>query len=150
MITYESLLNLVGIISKSDFEEITKCVPNIDNIDGIELYDLYYINSLVYRMINQYLSDNYKYVYVADVSLDKMELALYDVESIKDLEEIETALSNWTIINRKELIEEIREEESKKNNNYQEKMDLLLPLIDRLTTEEIKDLVDNYDNNNKK
>ena len=98
MITYNDYLESIGVINEENFNNIIKSLPNIDNIDFDE--DNKDEEDIAKCIIDKILY-KFDYVYSDDIDLENKSFCLYDVDSLKDLEEIRKIFNpyGWKIVN---------------------------------------------------
>lgn len=104
-------------ITEEKFNKIIQNLPDVirnnDNLDFSEFgYDDYYSNDIEqgipYYLLNVYITGDSD-AFVDDFNSDRKTVYIVDVSSKKELAKIKSLLGDWTIVNEKELIEEIEE-----------------------------------------
>jgi hypothetical protein len=139
MTKYQQFLESIGIIPEDLFNEIIDSLPEVD-IDSID-FDLNGADSLddVAEQIISYILQDWEYVYVEELDFENKTLTLYDVESLKDLEEIKETFSKWTITNYDDLVEQLKEEENEDNKEFES---LINKIRSNATIEQLRKFVD--------
>lgn len=150
MVTYKEFLEKTNAISESDFNEVAILFPSV-NIDLLDVQDydpLYCDKDDLSRFFVAAILEDYNCVYVDELSFEDKTLTLEDVDTLDDLKNIKSTLSDWTITNYNELekclIEE--EEENKKDSEHINKMEFISEFIDNIPMEDLKEFVSKYDN----
>jgi hypothetical protein len=145
MITYKELLKQYKIISEEQFNELINSLPDFDLENGIaviDVDDLTSIQAITEFILTNCILDKFRFVYAVVISFDNKELELCDVQSLEDLEEIKNLLNKWTISNYNDIKQELLEEEQ--NDNYNEKLDLFKSIINDISVEQVKQIVNDY------
>ena len=150
MVTYKEFLEKTNAISECDFDEVASLFPSV-NIDSLDVQDydpLYCDKDDLAKFFVTAILEDYYCVYVDELFFEGKTLTLEDVETLDDLKNIKSTLSNWTITNYNELekclIEE--EEENKKDSEHTNKMEFISEFIDNIPMEDLKEFVSKYDN----
>ena len=110
MTKYQEFLNKANIISEDLFNDIIKTLPDFDMEDA-EMDNLFDYNSQdeIAAEIIATILQNWNYVTCENVDFERRTFDVCDVDSRKDLEEIKSTFSNWTITDYDECLEEIKE-----------------------------------------
>ena len=136
------------VISEEEFLEIIETIhyPLDESISDIMFKDPQDVDTVAADLINKML-ECYDYVYVDYVNFENKNFSLIDVDSLEDLESIKKEFSNWTIDNYKELKEDLlrEEEDDKEYKEFTYKRNLLTTLANKLSIEEVQELIKKYD-----
>lgn len=150
MVTYKELLKHYDIISEEQFNELIKSLPDFDlenhTITVIDIDDLTSIQGLTESILTNCILSDFEFVYAEVISFENKELELWDVQSLEDLEEIKNLLNKWTISNYDDIKQELLEEEQndKKASEYNKKLDLFKSVINNISIEQVKQIVNDY------
>lgn len=146
MITYSEFLEQIDIISEEDFNEIIESLPDCD-INDVE-FDSYNCNDerdIADAVINGILN-NWNLTWTDSINVDNRSFEVYDVECLSDLEEIKETFSGWTISNYEEMKNDLLEEEKSNETDKErrEKESLFNSIIDEISLDDLKKLVNDY------
>lgn len=147
MVTYKEFLEKTNAISESDFDEVASLFPSV-NIDLLDVQDydpLYCDKDDLSRFFVAAILEDYRYVYIDELSFEDKTLTLEDVDTLDDLKSIKSILSDWTITNYNELEKCILEEEEE-NSEHANKMKFISEFIDEIPMKDLKEFVSKYDN----
>lgn len=134
MITYKEILEKSGIISEEEFNEMIKYIPEDITIDHLDTDCAIDIQILCTELLNTYLT-RFMYCYAELEDFYSKKLYIYDVNSINDLESINSELSNlgWTLVNYKEEKDALLREEEEERTE-EECKNLILKIKNKLCT----------------
>ena len=149
MVTYKEFLELYEIISEEQFNELIKSLPDFDlenHTIVIDTDDLTSIQTITEAILTNCILKDFNFVYAEVKSFENKELELWDVQSLEDLEEIKNLLNKWTISNYNDIKQELLEEEQNDKNasEYIEKIDLFKSIINDISIEQVKQIVNDY------
>jgi hypothetical protein len=124
MITYKEFLEKANIISEELFNDIIRTLPDVD-IEEVNFLDIYELDSqdeiaseLIATILNKWDCAT-----CSDVNFERRTFCVDDVQSEKDLKEINATLSNWIITNYEEALEWCKEnEKSEKEDEEREQI----------------------------
>lgn len=154
MVDYHEFLEKINVICEEQFCKIANMFPDV-SIDDIEIDSYYYdLDEIDYiaKVFIESILNNYDYVYLDEISFDNKEIILQDIQSLEDLEDIKNRLSDWKILNyddiKENIIKEIKEEseEERIDEERRKKISIINSVVDNITLEEIKELVNKYGN----
>lgn len=134
MITYKEILEKSGIISEEEFNEMIKYIPEDVNIAYLDIDCAIDLQALCTELLNTYLT-RFMYCYAELKDFNSKELYIYDVNSINDLESINSELSNlgWTLVNYKEEKDALLEEQEREKEE-EECKNLIFKIKNKLGT----------------
>ena len=142
---YEQFLKNLNPILEDSFNEIINSLPEFDlneiYYDSIITFDS---DTLIYDAFDIILR-KWDSVFTDDIDIPKKEVYLYDVESLKDLEEINELFSKygWTIRNYSEIKEGIIKKIQQKEK------DNIISKISEFTIDELRNIIKDHDNKKK-
>jgi hypothetical protein len=143
MTKYQEFLNTAGIISEDLFNEIVNSLPEYDTnkVDFSNIYMLDSQDEIASEIIATILL-NWSCVTCENVDFERRTFDLVDVESLKDLKEINVAFSKWAITNYDECKEECLCEETNKEK------DVFIHNYDfsNVPLEDLKEFLKKYEN----
>jgi hypothetical protein len=118
MTKYQEFLNGINVIPEDLFYEVLDSLPEYDSdkIDFLNIYDYTSQDEIAAEIIATILY-NWPSVTCDCVNFEKKTFDLVDVESLKDLNEINTTFSKWTITNYNKCKEEFLLEEKEKERD---------------------------------
>ena len=142
--TYDEFIKSCGVISENDFNELIKSLPDVDiNFNNIIWNDPYDITVVITDIVSEILL-RWNFCWVDDFNIENKSIELSDVDSIKDLKEIEELFyPNWKISNYEELMENCKE--NQEINLYNSKLKIIKNVIDNISLEEIKEIANKYE-----
>lgn len=141
MTKYEQFLKNLNPVLEEEFNKVINSLPEFDlneiYYDSIITFDS---DTLIYDAFDIILR-KWDSVFTDDIDIPKKEVYLYDVESLKDLEEINELFSKygWTIENYSEIKEGIIKSIQKKEK------DNIISKISEFTIDELKNIIKDHD-----
>ena len=147
MITYSEFLEKIGIIDEYDFDEIVESLPECDINDvDFDIYSCCDKQDIANPVINGILNNNWNLVWADNIDADNYSFEVNDVECLSDLEEIKETFSKWTISNYEEMKNDLLKEEKsdKMYKERKEKEGLFNSIIDKISLDDLKKLVNDY------
>lgn len=143
MTKYQEFLNGINIIPEDLFYEVLDSLPEYDSdkADFLNVYDYNSQDEIAAEIIATILL-NWSQVTCECVNFEKKTFNLVDVESLKDLREINATFSKWTIANYDDCKEWLLNEESNKEkdvfiHNYN---------FSNVPLEDLKEFLKKYEN----
>ena len=147
MITYSEFLEEIGIIDEYDFNEIIESLPECDINDvDFDIYNCCNKQDIADIVISGILNNSWDTVWADSIDSDNYSFEVCDVEYLSDLEEIKETFSKWTISNYEEIKNDLLKEE-RSNEMYkerEEKVGLFNSIIDKISLDDLKKLVNDY------
>lgn len=147
MITYSEFLEEIGIIDEYDFDEIIESLPECDLNDvDFDIYNCCNKQDIADTVISGILNNSWDTVWADSIDSDNYSFEVCDVECLSDLEEIKETFSEWTISNYEEIKNDLLKEE-KSNKMYKERKEkegLFNSIIDKISLDDLKKLVNDY------
>lgn len=148
MTKYQEYLDKCGILSEDLFDEVVNSLPEYDSED-LDFFEIDCFNSQneVSKCIVNAILMEWEYVYAYDTNFENKTIELDNVDSLEDLENIKNKFSKWTISNYDDLKKVIleTEEKNKKDKEYSEKKHLVDSIIEKISIDELKEIVKKYD-----
>lgn len=141
MTKYEQFLKNLNPVLEEEFNKVINSLPEFDlneiYYDSIITFDS---DTLIYDAFDIILR-KWNSVFTDDIDIPKKEVYLYDVESLKDLEEINELFSKygWTIENYSEIKEGIIKSIQKKEK------DNIISKISEFTIDELRNIIKDHD-----
>lgn len=141
MTKYEQFLKNLNPVLEEEFNKVINSLPEFDlneiYYDSIITFDS---DTLIYDAFDIILR-KWDSVFTDDIDIPKKEVYLYDVESLKDLEEINELFSKygWTIENYSEIKEGIIKSIQKKEK------DNIISKISEFTIDELRNIIKDHD-----
>lgn len=144
---YEQYLRKVEVLSREEFNKIADLFPDVD-INSIDVYDYRCSSTEVAEAFATVYLEEFDCAWVKDIDIENKIINICDVQSLEDLRKIKEKFSRWEIGNYKELLEVVEEIEydNESNEEYFEKCSILIPLIEKLSIEEVKEIFNKYGN----
>jgi hypothetical protein len=143
MTKYQEFLNGINVIPEDLFYEVLDSLPEYDSdkIDFLNIYDYTSQDEIAAEIIATILY-NWPSVTCECVNFEKKTFDLVDVESLKDLREINATFSKWTITNYDEYKEILLGEETNKEK------DVFIHNYDfsNVPLEDLKKFLEKYEN----
>ena len=143
MTKYQEFLNGINVIPEDLFYEVLDSLPEYDSdkADFLNVYDYNSQDEIAAEIIATILL-NWSCVTCENVDFERRTFDLVDVESLKDLREINTTFSKWTIANYDECKEECLCEETNKEK------DVFIHNYDfsNVPLEDLKKFLEKYEN----
>ena len=143
MTKYQEFLNGINVIPEDLFYEVLDSLPEYDSdkIDFLNIYDYNSQDEIAAEIIATILY-NWPSVTCECVNFEKKTFNLVDVESLKDLREINATFSKWTITNYDEYKEVLLSEETNKEK------DVFIHNYDfsNVPLEDLKKFLEKYEN----
>ena len=143
MTKYQEFLNGINVIPEDLFYEVLDSLPEYDSdkIDFLNIYDYTSQDEIAAEIIATILY-NWPSVTCENVDFEKRTFDLVDVESLKDLREINATFSKWTITNYDECKEILLGEETNKEK------DVFIHNYDfsNVPLEDLKKFLEKYEN----
>ena len=143
MTKYQEFLNGINVIPEDLFYEVLDSLPEYDSdkVDFLNIYDYTSQDEIAAEIIATILY-NWPSVTCECVDFEKKTFNLVDVESLKDLREINATFSKWTITNYDEYKEILLGEETNKEkdafiHNYD---------FSNVPLEDLKKFLEKYEN----
>ena len=118
MTKYQEFLNGINVIPEDLFYEVLDSLPEYDSdkVNFLNIYDYNSQDEIAAEIIATILY-NWNQVTCECVNIKKKTFDLVDVESLKDLREINATFSKWTITNYDECKEILLGEETNKEKD---------------------------------
>ena len=143
MTKYQEFLNGINVIPEDLFYEIVDSLPEYDSdkADFLNVYNYDSQDEIAAEIIATILL-NWSQVTCECVNFEKKTFNLVDVESLKDLREINATFSKWTITNYDECKETLLCEETNKEK------DVFIHNYDfsNVPLEDLKKFLEKYEN----
>ena len=143
MTKYQEFLNGINVIPEDLFYEVLDSLPEYDSdrADFLNVYDYDSQDEIAAEIIATILL-NWNQVTCECVNFEKKTFNLVDVESLKDLREINATFSKWTITNYDECKEVLLSEETNKEK------DVFIHNYDfsNVPLEDLKEFLKKYEN----
>lgn len=146
MSKYQLFLEQIEVIPEDLFMDVINSFPEFD-IEEVD-FDEYDSQDSIAKSIFDHLLGNWSYAFADYVNFENKEFELIDVDNLEDLEEIREEFSKWSIVNYDDIKDALEEEkkEREKEDEFCKKMTLFTKLAKKISLEQVKNIVSNYDN----
>ena len=144
---YQLFLEQIEVIPEDLFMDVVNSFPefNIEEVDFDECDSQDYIAKSI---LDYLLADGWSYAFADYINFENKEFEVLDVDSLEDLEEIRENFPKWSIVNYDDIKDtlEKEEKEKEKENEFRKKMTLFTELAEKISLEQVENIVNNYDN----